>query len=206
MAAIGQLRLSCQRPCRQPIKLALSRRADLAVLCRGSDDLRRRSRFSFRYRKSLVSLGFRRLLEKADRAVHRAQPAIQAVAQAEQQVCFTRLSLLHKHDMRQQISAALFVARQSSVLPEHAKNEIKGGVYAPADCLCSHQQAKEGNKLSAMDSAGQGIGFAEYPGEFLVTSGCLESRNSPVQIAVYVFDRCYCSCPLNVSMHALSHR
>ena len=73
------------------MSLALPRRVDRAVLCRGSDDLRRRSRLSFRYRKSLVSLGLRQLLEKADRAVHKAQPAIQAVAQAEQQVCDSTL-------------------------------------------------------------------------------------------------------------------
>ncbi|CAL5219032.1 g791 [Coccomyxa viridis] len=76
------------------MSLALPRRVDRAVLCRGSDDLRRRSRFSFRYRKSLVSLGLRKLLEKADRAVHKAQPAIQAVAQAEQQIAFAAISKL----------------------------------------------------------------------------------------------------------------
>jgi len=91
MAAMRQLRMSLQSPCRQPAILALPRRPDLggSYTSQASDELRRRQRFSFQYRKSLRSLGFRKLLEKADRAVHRAQPAIQAVAQAEQQVCFS---------------------------------------------------------------------------------------------------------------------
>lgn len=125
MSAMGALRLSRQRPCRQPISLAIPRRADRAVLCRGADDLRRKPRFSFRYRKSLVSLGFRKLLEKADRAVHRAQPAIQAVAQAEQQVCLHALvpALDATHvasgDVRD-----LFLVRRSLVVPEQAHKVV----------------------------------------------------------------------------------
>ena len=87
MAPMVQLQASIGRSCRQPGILP-PRRADLvkAVYCRGSNQHNRRKRFNFQYRKGFISLRFRKLLEKADRAVHRAQPAIQAVAQAEEQV------------------------------------------------------------------------------------------------------------------------
>lgn len=89
MAPIAQMRADIGRSSGQPAVLILQRRASLrtAVSCRGSNGQQKeRQRFDFQYRKSLLSMRFRKLLEKADRVVHRAQPAIQAVAQAEQQV------------------------------------------------------------------------------------------------------------------------
>ena len=88
MAPMVQLQANIVRSCRQAGILPLPRRTDLvkAVSCRGSNQHDRRKRFNFQYRKGFISLRFRKLLEKADRAVHRAQPAIQAVAQAEEQV------------------------------------------------------------------------------------------------------------------------
>lgn len=183
MAAMGQVRLSCPRPCRQPIQLALPRRADLAVLCRGSDELRRKSRFSFRYRKGLVSLGFRKLLEKAHRAVHRAQPAIQAVAQAEQQVCFQCHLLLlvlicQTVSLQQLTYSGCWLHDSALILKDeyswHIIHMWERCACVSPDCLCRHQQAEECHQLPAVDSARQGLGAAEYPGKLLVTR-CLEA-------------------------------
>ena len=87
MAPIGQSRTGVGQRIWQPAVSALPRRAGVCrgVFCKGGHQ-QRRQRLDFKYRKSLISMRFRTLLEKADKAIHRAPLAIQAVAQAEQQV------------------------------------------------------------------------------------------------------------------------
>ena len=87
MAPIGQSRTGMGQRIWQPAVSALPRRAGVCrgVFCKGGHQ-QRRQRLDFQYCKSLISMRFRTLLEKADKAMHRAPLAIQAVAQAEQQV------------------------------------------------------------------------------------------------------------------------